>query len=109
MYDLYRAKHENPVSHGIYSKVFNTEFNLSFFRPKKDLCDKCEAFKVLVNPSEEQQNLNYEHLQKTDEGRRERNLDRERNEDDVAVLTFDLENVFSLPKSEVSNFYYKSK
>lgn len=64
MYDLYRVKHDNPVSHCIYSKVFNREFNLSFFRPKKDLCDKCESFKVLTNPSDNDKILHNEHLKK---------------------------------------------
>lgn len=28
-----------------YTNIFNT-FNLGFFKPKKDLCDKCEQFKL---------------------------------------------------------------
>lgn len=28
-----------------YTDIFNT-FNLSFYKPKKDLCDKCEQFKL---------------------------------------------------------------
>jgi len=29
----------------MYQNIFNSEFNISFFKPKKDLCMCCEAFK----------------------------------------------------------------
>ena len=29
-----------------YTDIFNNEFNLSFFKPKKDLCDECETYKL---------------------------------------------------------------
>ena len=28
----------------VYSEVFNNEFNIGFFLPKKDLCSKCATF-----------------------------------------------------------------
>ena len=33
----------------------------------------------------------------------------DRNDETKAVLWFDLQNVLSCPKAEISNFYYKSK
>lgn len=41
----------------------------------------------------------------------ERNIDRIRyiNNKSVGVVTFDLQNTFSLPKANISNFYYKTK
>jgi hypothetical protein len=43
MYDLYCTycdiKNLTKVSISIYRKVFDTEFNLGFFRPRKDQCD----------------------------------------------------------------------
>ncbi len=49
MYYMYeekcREQNEIPVKLSMYRRVFNTEFNLGFHRPKKDLCAKCEKYK----------------------------------------------------------------
>nr|CAI5847551.1 unnamed protein product [Callosobruchus analis] len=37
----------NISTESIYRQIFNTEFNLSFFIPKKDLCDTCHNFENL--------------------------------------------------------------
>jgi len=34
-----------------YTDIFNNNFNLSFFKPKKDQCDVCEKYK-LASPLE---------------------------------------------------------
>ena len=47
MYTLYKAIHDDPVSEAIYRQIFCTEFNLSFFKPKKDVCDKCALFEKI--------------------------------------------------------------
>ncbi|KAL4714702.1 hypothetical protein ACJJTC_005192 [Scirpophaga incertulas] len=39
MYTLYVEKCNQPVKEAIYRKVFNEQFNLSFHKPKKDVCD----------------------------------------------------------------------
>ena len=52
MYDLYKFTDENPVKENIYRKVFNEEFILLFFKLKKDICDECEEYKILEQPSE---------------------------------------------------------
>lgn len=46
-----------------YTDIFNTEFNLSFFKPKKDQCDQCEIYK-LASPEEKlaQKDLYDKHL-----------------------------------------------
>ncbi|KAK6178325.1 hypothetical protein SNE40_013124 [Patella caerulea] len=50
MYRLYLERCEQDskesVKEHIYRQIFNTEFNLSFFSPKKDRCDKCEEFRM---------------------------------------------------------------
>ena len=40
-----------------YRYVFNTEFNLSFFRPKKDQCLTCTRFQDLQCPSDQDKKL----------------------------------------------------
>lgn len=56
MYQLYKEhceKNQQPdeVKFGTYSKIFNTQYNLSFFKPNKDTCRICEKQK---NMSEEE-------------------------------------------------------
>lgn len=51
MYKLYVERSSSPVKKNIYDKVFNEEFNLSFHKPKKDLCDCCAAYRNMSNPT----------------------------------------------------------
>ncbi|CAG5006176.1 unnamed protein product [Parnassius apollo] len=44
-----------------FNRIFNTEFNISFFVPKKDQCDLCERYKN--SDSEEKRNLSQEYEQ----------------------------------------------
>lgn len=47
MFRLYQTSkycHSGVKSH-LYSTIFDTEFNLGFHRPSKDLCDLCDKFK----------------------------------------------------------------
>lgn len=42
-----KGNEENIVyaKNNMYDSIFNQEFNKSFFKPKKDLCIICEAYK----------------------------------------------------------------
>lgn len=46
MYIEYCQDHniQQPASEGIYRSIFTSEFNFSFFIPKKDLCDICYKY-----------------------------------------------------------------
>jgi hypothetical protein len=79
LYELYKEKCENsfppkiPVKIRFYRNIFNTEFNIEFVKPKKDLCDICEK-----NISNNSNDLNYQnHLQLKNSIRIDRNKDRE--------------------------------
>ncbi|KAK4885599.1 hypothetical protein RN001_001870 [Aquatica leii] len=51
MYNLYLQQiptDKTPVTKAMYSKIFNTEFNLSFAILKKDLCDKLDAVHSVI-------------------------------------------------------------
>lgn len=114
MYRLYSASVENPVKESLYRHIFNHEFNLEFFKPKKDRCDTCEAFKCNLEPSQaETERFN---LHKTEKDAVKLVRDKDRavsikavNDSNTCFIAFDLENVFALPKAEVSNFFYKRK
>lgn len=109
------VQNQPPVLQHKYRELFNTKFNLSFFKPKKDRCDTCEAIKYVIHPSEEEQTRHNEHISCKLAGKEERDNDRamyskgKPASGDTAVLSFDMQNVFSLPKAEISNFFYKRK
>ncbi|GFN76111.1 DNA repair protein rhp54 [Plakobranchus ocellatus] len=99
-----------PVKKHMYSAIFK-ELNISFQKPKKDRCDKCELIATKKKESrdsisEEQQQDFEKHLRAKEESRAERNSDRESKK---CVLSFDMQNVTPLPKAEISNFFYKRK
>lgn len=43
-----------------YNDVFNNDFNLSFFKPKKDLCDECEQYKLASDEEKINLQISYE-------------------------------------------------
>ena len=76
--DMHRNYEEQRVASGksaanyaAYLQIFNTEFNIGFFKPKKDQCDFCESYK---NSSEEEK-VNMQ--QSFDKHQKEKQLSRE--------------------------------
>lgn len=100
------------ATESIYRQVFNTEFNLSFFQPKKDLCDTCHKYGNLSIEEraemEEQYNL---HLKNRNLSRDLKNNDKElaSTQKTLCVAVFDLQQVLSVPQSNVGLAYYKLK
>jgi hypothetical protein len=114
MYDLYKEKQiqegKTVVKKNIYDKIFNTEYNLAFHIPKSDRCDTCEAFLVASQNQglSEKETLDHNaHLAEKTAMRAERQRDRD--DKDVAVLSFDLQNVVTCPRAEISCFFYYRK
>nr|CAH7736620.1 unnamed protein product [Callosobruchus chinensis]CAH7749798.1 unnamed protein product [Callosobruchus chinensis] len=91
----------------MYSKIFNEEFNLSFFVPKKDQCDYCTAFEQMTTQEKASQ------LEEYNQHHKEKTLAREEKERDKSsnkhVAVYDLQATLPCPKGETSNFYYISK
>ena len=114
MYDLYAQKCTKEqlkmLKETYYRYIFKTEFNLAFHQLKKDRCDKCEAYKAQKNNSvavTEIEESNYqEHLSEKTSMRANREADKQSGQ---PVLCFELENVITLPKAEISSFFYKRK
>lgn len=111
MYNLYTNKclmDENPrtpVKAHLYRSLFNCNFNYGFFRPKNDLCATCEEFKVSTNKQYQYE----EHILKKDTMRMERDEDKNKCDKENVVVCFDLENVITLPKTNVGPAFYKRK
>lgn len=93
-----------------YRKIFNYNFNISFFVPKKDQCDQCTAYKLAEGARKEELKEGYErHLQEKVKSREEKLKDKELISDNLVVACYDLQAVMTIPKGETSTFYYKSK
>lgn len=116
---LYRLYKENCIDKGseyvkkcIYEKIFNTEYNIGFFQPKKDQCSTCETYKN--STQEEKQTLeaaHQKHIRDKDMSRIEKAKDILEATENVnkMVAIYDLQAVLPTPCGEVSSFYYKSK
>lgn len=111
MYELYvnecSENNEKYVSEITYRRIFGTNYNLAFFKPKKDQCAVCEKHtRNLVTDEEYQQ-----HLRRRDEANYAKRNDKERATVDKAFLSasFDLQSVLRIPSSDVSQMYYAMK
>jgi len=84
MYRLYveKCKSENN-SYGkqsYYTTIFNQEFNISFHRPKKDLCMTCESYK---NANDNDKVVEEDKYRK----HQEKTLSRKEKDADILLLT----------------------
>lgn len=118
MYKLYTEFYDDEniigqlATHRQYRDIFNTEFNISFFRPKKDQCDVCSVFNLADETRKVDLREHYErHLANKIVARNMKNSDKELALTDktICVACFDLQKVLATPQSNVSDFYYKSK
>lgn len=118
MYGFYcdscKADGVKPVSSSLYREIFNTEYNLDFHKPKKDLCVMCATYMEEKRTGEltAQKEMEYqEHIKRKIEAREEKAKDKElsKQSDDVHCVTFDLEAVLATPCSNVSQVHYKRK
>ncbi len=98
------------ISLSTYSKIFNTEFNLSFHRPKKDVCEKCLIYRNLVNPTDAEKSAFEDHVAKKEQSRAEHTKDlKDVIISKIYVLSIDLQNTFHAPKGPADSWYYKRK
>ncbi|XP_062529653.1 uncharacterized protein LOC134200558 [Bombyx mori] len=111
--DFKENQNQNNKAAGKYCtfyKVFTQDYNISFFRPRKDQCDLCMQYK---NSTPEQKVLLKEsydtHLEEKTLSRQEKHDDRCKIDDKNKVLVFDLQAVLQSPRGTTSGFYYKSK
>ena len=107
------ATDEDIPSVTVYRKVFCTEFNLSFYKPKKDQCNECETFKNRTADEKEQQKEAHEkHIEQKQVAQDEKKKDREKmanSSGTTITATFDLQSVLQLPSGSASLLYYKRK
>lgn len=114
MYDLYKRKcleeGSTPVKESFYRFIFNSEFNLSFHIPKKERCDQCESYQTALDQnllSQVAESKQKKHIADKTAMRQERQADRDA--ENTLVVCFDLQNVITCPRAEISSFFYKRK
>jgi len=108
---LYLSQNETPVKSHMYRSIFNNNFNLLFYSPKKDLREVCVEYDYLKKSnSHDTQKTNFyeEHILKKDSMRLERIADKNINPNTIVVY-FDLENVINLTMTNVGCAFYKRK
>lgn len=97
----------------MYSRIFNNNFNISFFTPKKDQCDLCSSYNNAKEGEKEVIQEKYDdHLKEKVLSRIEKEEDKNKakeSEGKIIVATYDLQAVLPAPRGDISTFYYKSK
>ena len=118
--------HQNPelnekVKYWLYSKIFKTEFNISFGYPRSDICDTCERQQVEMKTAEldgdsaalkrlkTENELHLRkaevfHVQLQEATEQAKNMQEEK---DVVVLAIDFQKNLPLPLTGVSQEYYR--
>lgn len=109
-----RASMGQPAAnYDAYARVFNTEFNIGFFCPKKDQCDFCESFKNSNDEEKEELQSQYEsHQEEKELSRTEKAADKEKVKDQgskTVLAMYDLQAVLPVPMGQTSAFFYKSR
>lgn len=95
-----------------YRDILNTEFNIGFFKPKKDQCDYCSVYNFSDDKKKADMQKEYEyHIKNKIIARELKNSDKNAaiSDKSLCVACFDLQKVLPTPQSHVSDFYYKSK
>lgn len=94
----------------MFSRIFNSEFNISFFTPKKDQCELCTAFANTEGEDKKKLQLKFdEHQREKELSRKEKNEDKSKVGQNYIVAVYDLQANLPCPRGDVSLFYYKSK
>lgn len=114
MYQLYKEKLESenkePCSLFVYKRIFGTQFNLSFYTPKKDLCLLCTKYDNsgrLEELKEEYDAL----IARKHECQMAKEADKERSITDPTylVVTADIQSTLQISVSGVGVLYYTRK
>lgn len=100
------------ATEGMYRHIFTTEFNMSFFLPKKDLCDVCHKYENSLPEGKLIMEEEYQrHIENKSLARNLKNADKEKAKEHASfcAAVFDLQQVLAVPKTEVGVAYYKLK
>ncbi len=116
MYKLYQEdclqKQEPVAKQWLYNDIFNLEFNLGFFQPKKDQCDFCVKYDKSNSVEKEQLKEEFDrHLLRKSSSRDVKdNIKTEAQQNpEISAACFDLQQVLTTPHSMSSQLFYRRK
>lgn len=114
MYNFYKENcikdGKQFVSKAVYSNIFNTEFNISFFMPKKDLCNFCTEYNNYTDDERMLKKQEYEdHKTDISLSRQMKEADKRNTSPDKILAIYDLQAILQLPNGNMSALFYKSK
>lgn len=118
MYSMYQKncveKNVPFVKQSMYRKIFCDEYNLGFYRPRKDQCRTCMSYNTPGIIKTEMLEANYQaHLSKKDRAREEKRSDRklaETSNENIFCCNFDLQQVLMVPNDPTNNaLFYKQR
>ncbi|XP_050308273.1 uncharacterized protein LOC126744763 [Anthonomus grandis grandis] len=105
------TKNFKPVSFEKYRQIFQ-EYNLGFFKPKKDQCRRCLAQNSLTEQDKSLQKDEFKrHLDRKTAARQARDQDKliARGDAQVLAFNFDLQSVLCRPKGPTGQIFYLRK
>lgn len=105
------AANKSVANYDTYARIFNTEFNIGFFMPKKDQCDHCEAYKNAAGEEKTKLEETFrEHQEEKELSRTEKAADKEKaKKGEMQLAVYDLQAVLPVPIGQTSAFFYKSR
>lgn len=106
------GKGETALKPHKYREIFNSEFNLSFYKPKKDQCSVCTKYNNLTTEEKvDFQEIYSTHIRNKELAQMEKRMDKQKSATDphFQSVTFDLQSVLYTPCSAVSTLFYKRK
>ena len=94
----------------VYRDIFCSEYNLSFYVPRKDQCAVC-AKRNAIQGDAEKMKAYEDHILQKDRAQAEKDMDkvRSRSDESFVMSTFDMQSILQLPVSESGPLYYKRK
>ena len=116
MYSLYiewaKENDKNIATKHHYTDIFNNQFNIEFFKPKKDCCDKCEGYENATIDGKISLEEKYQsHRANKERARELKEMDKKEASKypTTSVICFDFEKILLTPKTEAGCLYYKRK
>lgn len=102
---------EQLASKRQYESIFNTQYNYTFFKPKKDLCGTCSLFEQADENKKATMEEKYQqHLIRKTKVRQLKEEEKATADKNVTTIAIsDLEKVLNVPQSQVGIFHYKRK
>jgi len=100
-----------PVKSHIYRDIFCTEYNFGFHVPKKDQCATCNKYKNCITGRGEMEESYQHHQRRKEEAHKMKNDDKDNSiaNNNICVVTFDLQKVLCCPSGKVGTIFYKRK